>query len=327
MTAKRAVIGLISNPNSGHNRTQFPQIEARVSRCDNVVHCITQSANDIDGALRELARQDIDVLAINGGDGTNSAVLGAVLESRLFSPLPTIALLPGGTANMNAGDVGIPGKLMSAVERFCRWCESQSTNTGDDRHGTRYASRPLLKIQQEAEDPARYSMFLGGGAIIHGTQYAHENIHSRGLRDDFSLALGTLRTVWGVIRNDPKFNRHVSIAIGCDDQPAESFDSLILVVSTLQRLAFGMRPFWSTEPGELRLTLFEQGCKHFGRTFVSIIRNRPNRYAKPIHGYRSHNAQRITLSLTGQLNLDGEILEVDGPLTITPTDAFEFLQL
>ncbi len=35
--------------------------------------------------------------------------------------------------------------------------------------------------------------------------------------------------------------------------------TLILAVSTLQRLAFGMRPFWSREPGDIRLTLMEQG--------------------------------------------------------------------
>lgn len=42
----------------------------------------------------------------------------------------------------------------------------------------------------------RYGMFLGG-AIIQGTEYAHREVHARGLRDDFSLALSTGRTVWG----------------------------------------------------------------------------------------------------------------------------------
>ena len=55
------------------------------------------------------------VLAINGGDGTVAAILGALLESKPFVTPPLIALLPGGTANMSAGDVGLRGSLNKAV--------------------------------------------------------------------------------------------------------------------------------------------------------------------------------------------------------------------
>ncbi len=78
------------------------------------------------------------------------------------------------------------------------------------------------------------------------------------------------------------------------------YDTLILAVSTLQRLAFGMRPFWSTEPGAIRLTLMEQGCTRFARTFFSIVRGRPSRNAIPASGYNSHNASRIRLEMARQ---------------------------
>ena len=170
-------------------------------------------------------------------------------------------------------------------------------------------------------------MFLGAGAIIHGTEYAHQNIHSRGLRDDLSLALGTARTVWGVLRNDPTFNRHVSINLIRDGEEVGQFDTLILAISTLQRLAFGMRPFWSTQPGAIRLTVFEQGCSRFARTFLSIIRERPSRNAVPASGYHSFNAQELQLDMQGKVNLDGEILEVSGKVHISASQPLEFLRL
>jgi hypothetical protein len=133
--------------------------------------------------------------------------------------------------------------------------------------------------------------------------------------------------VWGVVRDDPAFNRHVTITLTLDDQESTRYDTLILVVSTLQRLAFGMRPFWSQESGDIRLTLMEQGCTRFARTFFSIVRGRPSRNAVPASGYNSHNANRIRLEMNGKINLDGELLEVVSAVDISASVPLDFLQL
>ncbi len=316
-----AAVGLISNRNSGHNRDRFDRIHDRVSRCSSVHHLVTESAGQIPEALTELARLDIVTLAINGGDGTASAILGQVLESGLFPRLPQIILLPGGTANMNAGDVGVSGRLENAVDRFCQWCEGPQYTEG------LIVSRPMLRVQLHNSERAHYGMFLGAGAVTQGTEYAHREIHSRGLRDDLSLALGTARTIWGVLRDDPEFNQHVSIELCLDGGAPRRHDCLILVISSLQRLAFGMRPFWGTGPGQLRLTVMEQHCTKFLRTFVSIARGRPNSNAIPESGYFSHNAGHIELSVNGSLNLDGEIIHADGRVIINASACLEFIKL
>jgi len=314
-------VGLISNPGSGHNRDQFPGIRAQIESCPAIHHLVTRSAEKIGPALAELAALDIAVLAINGGDGTCSAILGELLESGLFPRLPLIALLPGGTANMNAGDIGIRGSLTRATARFCDWCE-RGPGAGDST-----IERALLRVVTDVDLPPHYGMFLGAGAVIQGTDYAHREIHSRGLRDDFSLALGTLRTVWGLVRDDPAFNRHVALRLGLDGAPARDHDTLILAMSTLQRLAFGMRPFWGEGEGDIRLTLIEQHSTRFGRTFLSIVRGRPSRHATAANGYHSHNARRVALDLQGKLNLDGEILMANGPVAITASPRLAFLRL
>jgi hypothetical protein len=312
-------IGVISNPSSGHNREQFNSIQSRIDGCPDVHHIVTQSPADIAPALATLAQRRIDVLAINGGDGTASAVLGKLLESQLFQTPPVIVLLPGGTANNTAGDIGVPGPLKRAVERFCQWCEGERSTAG------KLSQRALLQVQIGAQKSTSYGMFMGGGAVIHGTEYAHQEVHSRGLRDDFSLALSTLRTVWGVLRDDPRFNRHIPIELSLDGQKAKAYDTLILAVSTLERLSFGMRPFWGGGPGDIRLTLMEQNCTQFARTFLSIARGRPSRNAIPASGYYSHNASKVRLTMTGKLNLDGEILEVNGDADISASAPLQFL--
>jgi diacylglycerol kinase family enzyme len=312
---------LISNRNSGHNRDRFEGIRDRVGRCSQIHHLVTESAGQVPQALTQLAKLNISTLAINGGDGTASTILGQLLEGGQFPRLPQIVLLPGGTANMNAGDVGVSGRLDKAVDRFCQWCE------GPRDTGGLVASRPLLRVQVHNSDSLHYGMFLGAGAVTQGTEYAHREIHSRGLRDDFSLALGTARTLWGVLRNDPEFNQHVTIDLCLDGGAPRRHDSLILVISSLQRLAFGMRPFWGTGPGQLRLTVMEQHCTKFLRTFVSIARGRPNHNAIPQSGYYSHNAEHIELSVNGSLNLDGEIIHADGKVTIGASPCLEFIKL
>jgi len=314
-------IGLISNPSSGHNRDQFARIRALIDGHPAVHHRITESAADIAPALQDLAARQVGVLAINGGDGTVSAILGELLESKYFAQPPLIALLPGGTANMNAGDIGIRGSLHKAVTRFCQWCESDRDING------KITQRTLMRVVTDSAPAPRYGMFLGGGAVIHGTEYAHREIHSRGLRDDFSLALGVVRTVWGVLRNDPNFNRPVTITLTLDNAEPVRHDTLILAVSTLQRLSFGMRPFWSGAPGSIRLTVMEQGCTRFARTFFSIVRGHPSRNAVPANGYHSHNANTLRLEMNGKINLDGELIDVAGMVHIEASDPFEFLRL
>lgn len=320
MNPRAGTVGLISNPSSGHNRRHFAYICDQLKHHPAILHRVTQSPGTIPTVLKEFADLNVTVLAINGGDGTVSAILGELLEKQPLPSLPKIALLPGGTANMNAGDIGVRGSHRKAVTRLCQWCKDQQPD-GD------IAKRALMRVAVEGAANPRYGMFLGGGAVIHGTEYAHREIHSRGLRDDFSLALGTLRTVWGVLRDDPAFNRHIATELKLDDHAPVTHDTLILALSTLHRLAFGMRPFWGKEPGSIRLTLMEPGCTRFARTFLSIIRGHPNSNAVPASGYYSHNANRITLRMAGNLNLDGELLDVNGRVDITASPELEFLRL
>lgn len=314
-------VGLISNASGGHNRDRFPDIEARLERSPAIRHIETKAAADIPAALAELAERGVRVLAINGGDGTAAAILGQLLEREPFGEPPVIALLPGGTANMTAGDVGVRGGLEKATRRFCDWCDAGATLPADLQR------RAVLKVVAEGEKTPHYAMFLGGGAIVQGTEYAHRKIHSRGLRDDLSLALGTARTVWGVFRDDPAFNRPVRIRLALDRGEPRIHDTLILAASTLNRLAFGMRPFWGRGAGTIRLTLMERRCTRFPRTFVSIARGRPNANAVPKSGYFSHNADFVTLNMQGKLNLDGEIIDVDGNVSITASRELRFLRL
>ncbi|MBP9033828.1 MAG: acylglycerol kinase family protein, partial [Pseudomonadales bacterium] len=208
---KELRIGLISNTNSGHNRDHLSRVNAILDRHPCVHHVPTSHGDDVRPALDELARREIDILAINGGDGTTAKVLGHVLDDAPFPRRPPVVVLPGGTANMTAGVVGGYGNLIDAVQRLCDWA------TGG-RRACAHARHPILRVKLGDHGAVSYGMFLGAGTVIQGTEYAHRAVHPLGLRGDSSLSVIVARTIWGIVRKDPRFARPVSMGLALDDE-------------------------------------------------------------------------------------------------------------
>lgn len=72
---------------------------------------LTQAGRDTGALAREIAASGIDVLAVYGGDDTITAAATGLID--LNVPL---AILPGGTANILAQELGIPLNLQRAAE-------------------------------------------------------------------------------------------------------------------------------------------------------------------------------------------------------------------
>jgi diacylglycerol kinase (ATP) len=318
------LVGLISNPNSGRNRKHLRAIERIVANHPRVHHCPTLCAADIPTALTMLADRSVEVLAINGGDGTVARVLTHLLEDAPFEHLPLIALLPGGTTNMNAGDVGLRGSLAGAVQRLCRWAD-------DDRCEGRLLRRAILRVDPGAGQPVGYGMFFGTGAIIHGIEYCRARIHTKGVANEIGPGLAMARTMWGIARGDRRFARPVSVSVAFGHAPPEpAEDILILLVSSLERLFLGMRPYWGNEDEPLHVSMIRAGAKHLLRNLPALLRGKPGRHAGVAAGYRSRNVGRISLTLDGPYTLDGEMHQASrkaGPVIITDSGPVTFIRL
>ena len=167
--------------------------------------------------------------------------------------------------------------------------------------GVSERQRSLLRLS--ANGVAHYGFFLGGGAVMAGTDFAHSKLHARGLRDDFSLVLGVARTMWGIARRDPRFLRRTPMLAIADDNRELRVDGLVLAISTLERLSFGMRPSGARGPGAARLTLLEHGCRRFVPNFLRIIAGHPGAGCRPDRGYHSLNSTGCACTTAGVLIL------------------------
>ena len=310
----KLTVGLISNPHSGRNRKQLDAIDRIVADYPNVHHRTTQDADEIPTVLAEFASRSIDILAINGGDGTIARILTELLVQRPFPDLPRLALLPGGTTNMNAGDVGLHGSLVKAVRRLCEWGSGAQTSFET-------LQRPILRVTGGNGQAAVCGMAFGAGAITRGVEYSNTSIKRQGIIGALRPGLALFRTFWGIARRDHSFLRPVPISVQRNDNPAgPTRDTLLIVVSSLERLILGMRPYWGEEVAPLHATLVLDPANRFLRNVPALLRGRPNRHMTEANGYYSHNADQIRLIMDDMWTLDGELYQAtasDGPVTIT----------
>ncbi len=72
---------------------------------------VTKNVEDIKKAAKKALRQGVDLVAVYGGDGT----LMTVARELCMSDIP-LAILPGGTANVMAKELGISADLTQALQ-------------------------------------------------------------------------------------------------------------------------------------------------------------------------------------------------------------------
>jgi len=324
-TNDRPRIGLITNPHSRRNRSGLVAIEAMVSARENINHTITQSADDIAAALRGFAEQGVGVVAINGGDGTTAQVFGALLDTSPFKEQPAVVLLPGGTTNMNAADVGLRGNLKKSVETLCRWADGEVLNVVR-------LSRPILRIDGAVGQGTLYGMFFGAGAIIiGGIEHCTSHVHRMGLTDEIGPGVTLLRAVWGVLRGDPQFAAAITAHIRSEGQGEATQRQLaILLITSLERLFLGIHPWWGQEQQPLHSTWIEKSAPGLVRKLVGLLRGKPGAGATAENGYFSHNARQLELDMDATFTIDGELYQASrehGPICVCQGGDIEFLKI
>ncbi|MEE9493442.1 MAG: diacylglycerol kinase family protein [Gammaproteobacteria bacterium] len=307
-------IGLISNPNSGTNKKQLAAINRIVADYPKIHHFITRSASDISSALSVLQKKGVKTLAINGGDGTTAAIFTRLFTDTPFPVMPEIALLPGGTTNMNVGDVGLHSNLLKAIDSLC--------NISTEKSLPEKVERPILQVTYDSPTKTIYGMFFGAGAIIQGIEYCHKNGHSPGI--------AMARTIWGLMRNDSRFAQPVDIKIRFDPENiAREYETLLFFSSTLEKLLLGLQPYWGKQPGQLHNTLITAKPKKFIRALPALLRGKPSASILQSSSYFSNNSQHIDLEMDSLFTLDGEIYLADsktGRISITATAPLTFLR-
>jgi diacylglycerol kinase family enzyme len=324
--AIRAVrIGMLNNPLSGGNRKGLQKIQKAVSTVrPEVLQREVQTPADVSEALADFARQEVNIVVVNGGDGTVQAALTAIFHHRFFETKPALAVLPSaGTTSMIAGDVGLKGSRLSALQKLFSWAR-----TNND--GATMIQRPVLKVQVPSLKTPIYGMFFGAAVIYQATHFCLQKVHTRGVRGEIGAGVALARFLWAVLLKDRNVVPPVPITIGLNQNVPQKQKYLLVLITTLQRLFLGLRPFWGSQPKPLHYTAVDAHPRHFLQALPSAMRGHQSRHITPTNGYVSHNIDEARLTLDSGFNLDGELYNPDsklGPVVVGYGGQASFLQL
>ena len=307
---------ILTNPHSNRNRRHLPRLRSQLAQHRHIRHVETASLEELPAAVESLLADGIELLGINGGDGTVHLTLTALLRACAGQPLPALALLPGGTTSMSAR--GVNGGAVPFDRALDVLLAAMDTNpAGQPRH--------LLKVHAVGAD-AQLGLCLGMGAIVRGIEYCHDRIYSLGLRDEWAAGVALLRAGWGIARREPVFADGVPLNLDIDGERHSSRASIFLITA-LSELILGIRPFWGGGEAPLRITLVREHAKRFLRSFPDLLRGRPDPHLTEAGGYFSRRGACIQIRGEGPYTIDGEIyhaktgeIRVDafGPVTIIP---------
>ena len=158
-------IGLLNNLFSGRNDTQVARLLSHLGGRRDIAHVETSSAEAVPEALSELDRQGVELLVVNGGDGTLQHVLTEILGGDGFEGrVPLLAVLRGGRTNMTALDLGTGRDPVRAMARLI-----EAARKGDVQR--RVLERRVLRVQYGPMREVRYGMFFGAGVIHRGIDF------------------------------------------------------------------------------------------------------------------------------------------------------------
>ncbi len=118
-------IGIIANPNSKSNKRN-PQNQEILSYIagEQGIFRATKNIAELSEVAQDFKERGIQILAINGGDGTISHTLTAFVKAYGQEKLPKFAVLGGGTINLILENLGLSGRpadiLFRLIEAYSR---------------------------------------------------------------------------------------------------------------------------------------------------------------------------------------------------------------
>ena len=307
-------IGVVLNPRSRRN-LRDPRAADRLARRLGDAGVVRQ-ANSIDELYRiaeDFRRDDIDVLAISGGDGTNHVTLTGFLDVYAGHTMPQVALLRGGTMNTVANSVGVRhGRPEGLLGRLIRDYAQQASMPLEN------IERHVMRIAPSDGGKAHYG-FLFGTGVVHGflaEYYAGGEPTPLVAAKVLARGIGSAMIGGQTIRRMAKPFRG-SVKLG-DGAAWEERDYLAVAAGTISHIGLNFKPFhrYDELPGHFHLLGIHASPWSFVKDLPRIHRGEPMRPGKTFDALLN---RAVVRSADGQMRymIDGDLHEARGDVEVT----------
>jgi diacylglycerol kinase (ATP) len=227
-------IGIVNNPRSRRNRRRpglARRLRERLGDDGEVLDASTPE--ELERAVERFHAAGIDVLGVNGGDGTGHYVLTAFARAYGDQPLPKLLLLRGGAMNTVAHGHHIHG----GPERILREVLIRR------RHGypLRTVERDLLRIRGDDAD-ATYGFIFGTGAVVTFLEAYYATGRPSPLTAAGLVVSGIASAlVGGAFSQSLARRERLRVATDGDEWPDQSY--LALLAGATPDIGFGFKAF------------------------------------------------------------------------------------
>lgn len=312
--------GALINPKSGRGNGKGMVLVKALSIHPHVQLQLLEEFDQLEPALQRFAAAGVTDLFISSGDGTVQAIQTLLAEKKIFARLPRLCILPHGTTNMTAADVGFRSRSIAAQAAFISNPTAMETRT-----------RPTLRVVNPRDGMPRHGMFLGTGAISAATRYTQVSLNDKGVKGNLAtftaLATAVGKSLFSKSNAfDPnRFDRPFPITVRANGQIIATGTKLMALATTLDKLILGTKPFWGGKSGPIRVSTFPYPVPNLFRWFLPAIMGGEHR--TPVPGASSVAVNACTIDTPVDYVIDGEFFDAptDEALRIETGPEFTYI--
>ncbi|MFT4255125.1 MAG: diacylglycerol kinase family protein [Caulobacter sp.] len=284
-------VGVVRNPRSHANKGR---VHAPTPEGVRVVEPATRE--ELSEDLARFADEKIDLLVIDGGDGTVRDVLG-LTPATFGDDMPLLAVVPSGKTNVLAIDLGAP-----------RDWRLEEALAAAGRPEPRIKLRAPLEVRFADGRPPLRGFFFGLGAFVRATALS-KRVNRMGVFQSLSVAVTLIGATIGALLGGARdqWRQGVAVKVAIDGEPQPEGERFVLLATALKRLPFGLRPFGPPREG-LKVLDVDAPPERLLRMVPTVLAGKP----KPIleaRGYRRRDPAALYASGDFQFVLDGEVFE------------------
>jgi diacylglycerol kinase family enzyme len=234
-------IGVVSNPRAGsHRRNRRIAKELTYVLGEKGEIHEPKDFDALEAAAERFHERDIDILCVNGGDGTLHRAITAMVRAYGERRLPRVALLRAGTMNTIANSLGVRRKASEFLEYVV------------DRY---HAGAPMPQVSgwaMDIDDGAQYGFLFGTGAVSTFLEAYYEGSEPT----PFKAAWLVVRAILSAIVRG-RLVRRLFTPVRCemvvDGSRWPRDEWITLAAGTVDGIGLGFRPFFEAprHPGHI----------------------------------------------------------------------------
>ena len=307
-----AMIGVVTNPRAGKNTADPTRIERLRGILDNEgIFLEARTLGELADIAREFRRSRIDILVIDGGDGTLHHTLSAFIPVYREADLPPIGFLRGGTMNTIAGSLGIKGSSEGILQQIVSiskgWAPLELVRANTLRVRNRYGFIFGLGFPVNLLD----AYYRGEGRGRWKTIRVLVNILSSTLKKESARA---------------NFFQAFEADVWLDGEKIPSERYTAILGSTVKGVGLGFKPTRRAgeKEGLFQILCLDMGPKRMGLSALKVLLGMELRDEKLFN--RMATRSLIKLEKPADMQIDGEIFKGQREIGLHVGPAIRFIR-